>query len=268
MRLNFVKISPAKNTTVLITDYVDPEDYAQVARVVMSYEYLDAEQVGFIVSPRNRNARLRLEMSGGEFCGNGLLSAAAYGLYKGICREGEFLIESSGVDAPLRCAAAAESGNTFRVKGDMPAITGLERLTLEIGTRRISGNLVHLPGISHFVTDFWPTKEDFDLIVDTLQVKADAQALGVIPFQKLDEDRCRILPYVYVRETGSRVFEQACGSGSLALGVHLAGVRGPGCIRVEQPGGSIAVETGVVNRIATAAFLTCEGVVNIDESRL
>jgi len=53
MRLNFIKSSSAKNTTVFITNYVDPQFYRKIARTVMSYEYLQAEQVGFIMKPTN-----------------------------------------------------------------------------------------------------------------------------------------------------------------------------------------------------------------------
>ena len=265
MKLNFVKISPAQNTTVLITDYVDPKVYPEIARVVMSYEYLNAEQVGFIVQPKDKQAKLRLEMSGGEFCGNGLLSAAALGVYKGICQEGSFLVESSGGESPFFCQAKVKAANVFQVKGEMPQPTGVEALTITIGERKVLGKLVHLPGISHFVTDFWPTRENYDQLVEELQRKTAAKALGIIPYRKIEKEKYEILPYVCVEDTGSRVFEKACGSGSLSLGICLANGQSNSVLQVIQPGGSITVEVGAKNYITTDACLTCEGTVNIEK---
>lgn len=103
MRLNFVKASPSQNMTAFITDYVTPSMYVPVANKLMDYEYLHVEQVGFIVGPKEKDAVLRLEMSGGEFCGNALLSAAAYCTHKALTNKEEFYLETSGSDTPLKC---------------------------------------------------------------------------------------------------------------------------------------------------------------------
>lgn len=266
MRLNFVKISPAQNMTVLITDYVDPARYLEIARVVMSYEYLNAEQVGFIVPPKTNQSRLGLEMSGGEFCGNAVLCAAAFGLYKGICQEGSFMVESSGAKAPLLCQAKAKSRNVFEIKAEMPQPFNMEELEIDIEGRSIFGWMVQLSGISHFVTNFWPSRENFEQMVESLQGKVDARALGIIPYRKLGEGKYEIWPYVCVRDTGSRVFEQACGTGSLSLGAHLHALQGECTLQVLQPGGIITVETGAKNFITTDVFFTCEGSVIIEEN--
>ena len=263
MKLNFVKISPAQNTTVLVTDYVNSQAYPEIARSVMSYEYLLAEQVGFIVAAHEAQAVLRLEMSGGEFCANGLLSAAALSVYKGICQEGSFLVESSGSNRPLCCQVSSKAGNVFAVKGEMPQPVGVEEVILAAGEQAVRGKLVHLPGISHFVTEFWPSVKEYDQLAENLQEKTSAQALGIIPYRNIAAGKYEILPYVCVTDTGSRVFEKACGSGSLSLGIHLAGGKQQTALQVDQPGGSITVEIGEKNYIRTDAQITCEGTVFI-----
>ncbi|ATW27695.1 hypothetical protein [Candidatus Formimonas warabiya] len=267
MKLNFVKLSPAKNTTVLITDYVDPVFYQEIARVVMRYEYLGAEQVGFIVPPRNKNSRLRLEMSGSEFCGNAVLSAAALGIYKGLCREDHFCIESSGTALPLSCEVIVRAKNLSRMKAEMPKPDKMEQLKIDTGEKEIPGCLVQLPGISHFVTNCDLPRESYDQVMEILQSKSDAKALGIISYRELGGEKYEIFPFVFVRDSGSKVFEQACGSGSLSLGAYLHATEGKSILEVQQPGGTITVETGVKDYLTADVFFTCEGLVDIAENR-
>lgn len=263
MKLNFVKTSPAKNTTVLITDYVSPEHYREISDKVMSYEYLLAEQVGFIVQPFNNEAQLRLEMSGNEFCGNAVLSAAAYVIHKGISHDRSFYIESSGFGGLLSCEATIKPGNVLQIKAEMPKPDQLEDLELDFAGVTVSGCLVNLPGISHFVTDHCLCNADYFPLMELLALRTAAKAIGIIAYQKVMEKEYKILPYVYVRDSDTRVFEQACGSGSLSLGAYIHRLEGEGTLLVGQPGGLIIVETGVKSYLTADVFFTCEGSVDI-----
>ncbi|GHI01573.1 hypothetical protein [Neobacillus kokaensis] len=264
MRLNFVKISPSKNMTVLITNYVAPAHYSQIANTIMDYEYVNAEQVGFIVSPKSQDSLLRLEMSGGEFCGNALLGAAAYCHYKGLTEKNRFLLETSGADSPLACAVEAKSSNYFEAKAEMPRPISIKDIVIDLNGRSISGCSVQLDGITHFLTDYWPCKDDFNLIIEAVTKKNENKAIGIIPYRRLTEKEYEIWPFVYVKETGSRFFEQACGSGSLALGIHLSKNGKGDKFHIHQPGGIINVETGVKNYISTNVRFTCEGFADIN----
>ncbi|GLY11670.1 hypothetical protein [Pseudobacillus badius] len=262
MKLDFVKASPAQNMTVLITNHPPAARYAAIANTVMSYEYAHAEQVGFLVSPQTADAVLRLEMSGGEFCGNAVLTAAAYCLYKGITVNGCFLLESSGANQPLACEVTKKSSSFFEAKAEMPAPLSVEALTVHADSRAVAGHLVRLDGITHFLTSCWLNEEEFEPVLKQLIGNIDDKAIGIIPYRKLTNEAYEIRPFVYVKETGSQFFERACGSGTLALGVYL-GEKRP--LTVHQPGGVIYVETGEKNFIATTVRFTCEGVINLEE---
>ncbi len=69
----------------------------------MGDEFLHAEQAIFLVQPQTKGAVLRLEMSGGEFCSNAVLSAVAYCSYKELVKDHTYLLEISGLDFPLEC---------------------------------------------------------------------------------------------------------------------------------------------------------------------
>jgi len=264
MRLNFVKVSPSKNMTVFITNYVAPTYYAKISNIIMDYEYLNAEQVGFIVAPKNEKSVLRLEMSGGEFCGNAVLSAAAFCFYKGLTKNSRFLLETSGSELPLACEVKVKSPAHFEAKAEMPNPISIKDIVINLKGKSISGSIVHLNGITHFLTDYWPSEDDFSLIVEEVIKNFEDKAIGVIPYRRLREKDYEIRPFVYVKETGSRFFEQACGSGTLALGLYLSKIKNEKIFNIHQPGGIINVEIGVKNYISTDVRFTCEGFIDLN----
>lgn len=263
MKLNYVKISPAQNMTVLITDFVNQEDHMMISNAVMRYDSLNAEQVGFIVTPSRIDSKIGLRMAGGEFCGNALLSAAAYGTYKGLCPVGDFCVDSSGVNNSLRCETKPVTQNCFSVCAEMPEPVNVRAISLDVLGEAVTGSVVELYGISHFVAEFWPDSKMLDSILDILITKTPSSAIGVIPYRRLSLGSYEIHPYVYVRGTESRVFERACGSGSYALGVHLFRERGEMTAEVHQPGGVISVGMGTSNWISTDVTISSEGSVYI-----
>jgi diaminopimelate epimerase len=263
MVLNFIKASPSQNTTVFITSKCSPYLYGEIARTVMSYEYMNAEQVGFILQPENKGPVIRLEMAGGEFCGNASLAAAAYAVYKGIIDKESFYIEASGAWHPLECRVKTVSPFMYYAECEMPNPVSFEKHSINIEGLDITGSLVDFDGISHFVFGSWQEdKSKMDTILDAVLSSIEAKAVGIIPYRKLEEDNYEIMPYVWVKETGSRVFERGCGSGSMALGIHLKD-HVEGRLNVVQPGGEISVRMHQKNYISTRVKFTCEGCLNI-----
>lgn len=197
MYVDFIKVSPSQNTTVMITSYCPSSDYTKLAEKIMSYEYLQAEQVGFIVPPKNSCSKIGLDMAGGEFCGNAALSAAAY---------------------------------------------------------------VWEKGITHFVLNKTLCPDDYKKVIEQIKNNCTTESIGVISYEKIRGTIYKIKPYVYVEKIDLGLFERSCGSGSFALGIHLAKNEGiTGRTVVNQPGGSIIIEIGDENFISTEVKFTCEG---------
>lgn len=195
--------------TAFITSYADPAHYVEIAKRMMSDEYVSAEQVGFIIPPLKEEAVLRLEMSGGEFCGNGVLSAAAYCHYKHITKKEHFFVEASGTDCLLKCHVERLSDYSFKAKGEMPQATSIKDIVLRVDDRHISGSIVQFQGISHFVTDYWPQVEEYDMLLEAILQKVDDKAIGIIPYKLLADKTYEIRPFVWVKQSGSKVFERA-----------------------------------------------------------
>ena len=99
MKFTVVMADPAGNRTAIVRSGVPKSERAKVAAAIMADPALRAEQVGFETRPLYGKSLGRLEMAGGEFCGN---AARSYGYL--LCREKEIdhcKIEMSGTREQL-----------------------------------------------------------------------------------------------------------------------------------------------------------------------
>lgn len=240
----------------------------------MKYSHLNAEQVGFITAAENKTAVFRLEMSGGEFCGNGVLAAAALAKYLAFSQKDSFYLESSGVDQLLECQIKAVNKNKYLINSTMPINYGHEKWQGEVDSLKLAGDLIKLKGITHLLIDNYDLeKSKVKKLVKKLAAELKADAVGIIPYQNKTE-YFQIKPCVYVPEAGSLVFERGCGSGTLALGLFRAQEQKESLnLTVKQPGGVIKIDirlkikgSDVVVKKAlleNEVEITCEGQVII-----
>ena len=156
MAYDVVIADPAKNITVFVLTPVPPDERAQAAGVLLSDPSLKAEQVGFVIPP-SRNAPLwRLEMMGGEFCGN---AARSFGLYvarrTGLSGEVLLEVEISGADSPVKVRVDTERG---LAEASMPPV--LARETLAYGGADLP--VYVFEGIAHVIApDIRPSEPAF-----------------------------------------------------------------------------------------------------------
>lgn len=212
-----------------------------------------------------------MEMSGGEFCGNGLLALGAYLAWKEDLEQERFFLEFSGVEKPLSCEVEKVSPLSYRVKGEMP-VEGYEITNKEVtvGEEKISGAFVIMKGISHYLflkSDTQSRNLDYPGLLKSLAKEENNQAYGALGYE-VDGEDIQLSPWVYVPGVESLREERSCGSGSLALGLLWAAEREEDIrLTIRQPGGSIAVEI-VYDReekkvtaasIETEVIITCEG---------
>ncbi|MDD5945778.1 MAG: hypothetical protein PUD43_08705 [Clostridia bacterium] len=245
MDIEFVKLSPTRNMTVLVKTPVPRDKQALVGQLIMDYSNVYAEQVGFLEKPENPKAAVRLQMAAGEFCGNGTMAAAAYLALKNGINAGESVdipMEVSGADDLLVCRIKAdEKGYTGTVA--MPLPLDVRDCRYEIGGREYSLSTVFLPGIRHIILPIDEIGSDFRNILETsadeLKKQIEDEAFGIIVYDKINS---RIDPLVIVKASHSMCWEGGCGSGSEALGIYLACLtEGSVEIPLKQPGGTITV---------------------------
>jgi diaminopimelate epimerase len=234
--LRFYKAVPGGNPTILVLDPVSPAERAGIARTLMDAGHIQAEQVGFL----DLDARpVRLNMMGGEFCGNASRATAAVMAREGAglapCRDGlRGELSVSGADAPV-AVMVEESGECW-AEMPMPDLAGDGAPELEPGIA-----VVRVPGITHLLLDenrhAFPA--DFAGAAAALRERfgLDGEAVGCIWYRT--EPFCAIRPVVWVRSTASTHYETGCGSGSLALALWLGhGKKFPMDLQIMQPSGN------------------------------
>ncbi|MGH7246167.1 MAG: hypothetical protein ACREGI_04505 [Candidatus Levyibacteriota bacterium] len=238
------RMYPGGNETVLVTTPVDRVARPEVARRLLA-TYPSAEQVGYIENfGREDGGPVRLSMAGGEFCGNAARSLITMLDGSDAYRhaDGQYVIEVSGVDHPLRGSITADGVITVEmpIRHDASSI------------RRIASDMqvVALDGITHVVVDEQPssagqrTKIEADTLLTSLGLK-DEPASGVIYLSRGEQGSVAIQPFVWVRDVGTLYAETACGSGSTAVGLVEAARSGADTqVSIMQPSGH-AVQVSV-----------------------
>jgi diaminopimelate epimerase len=235
--LRFYKAVPGGNPTILILDPVSPGERAGISRTLMDAGHLQAEQVGFLDLSADP---VRLDMMGGEFCGNACRASAAV-----MAREGAGLeacvgglcgrLSVSGVREPVTVRVEGRSGECW-AQMPMPDAAEEDVRELEQGI-----GVVRMPGITHLLLDEdrhgFP--EDFVRAVAGFRARfgLDGEAVGCIWYRM--EPVCVIRPVVWVRSTETTHYETGCGSGSLALALWIWRRQNfPIGLQVMQPSGN------------------------------
>ena len=262
MELRYTVIDPTKNITLLVTSPTPRNVQPRIAAELLQLE-TDAEQVGFAEGLATGNPRL--QMMGGEFCGNATMSMAAWlnqDLPVGESRS--LTLPVSGGPAPVPCQVTRLDG-CFIGTVSMPLPERIETLSLPVCGVMQSLPVVFLPGICHVIVPADMISRD--QAEEALRSWSDllpGEAMGLL---LLSEDQTSFTPLVYVKPTDSCVWERGCGSGSASIGAWLTAVRGADqCVSLCQPGGAIQVVTKTDDGASLTA-LTITGTVVIGKTK-
>jgi histidine racemase len=146
------------------------------------------------------------------------------------------LIESSGSDQIFRCDVYLKN-NKFFVKVSVNICPIIQKLERDIF-------LVRLDDMSLLLCkyDFTNIKDSALEIFGKLKKRYQEKlkglpAYGIVPFQGFN-NRYRIFPVIYVRETDTIVLETGCGSASMALALLLRTIDNPEQFFITQPSDS------------------------------
>ena len=145
--IRYVTLNPTGNLTCLVLDPVAEKDRGRVTNALINR----CEQVGYLEAPKIYPgcARARLQMMGGEFCGNATMGTAAWlAMQDGLAigEKEEIVLEVSGAEMPVFCMVCREiQGWTGRV--DMPPVLGTE----EIQKDGKMFTAVHMTGMTHLI---------------------------------------------------------------------------------------------------------------------
>ncbi|MBM7870029.1 diaminopimelate epimerase [Clostridium pascui] len=238
--------------TVFIKDSLPRKIHKDVAKEIMQYGNVYAEQVGFIETPVTEEGKkretLRLQMMGGEFCGNAARSLAAYMVYSsypGLNKfQDKYLVElevSGAKDMVLCEVSPTQKSNEFYSKINMPLPLGIDEITFNYENGSLNISKVELPGITHFIvySDGIKNKESF---FEEFKSKSNLDKLDAFGIMFYEPHKNFLEPLVYVRETESLFWERSCVSGTTALAYALSYDKKENLnIEVNEPGGKLLV---------------------------
>lgn len=223
----FYKFSPSGNDTLLILD----DDFARTAEICRDALAVVVAEQAALVDPAARSAR----MAGGEFCVNACRALGA--LFRllnlppdEILGDRSFYqISMSGLQTPATLEVSGQSP-LWEVAVSFPA-AAIARES------RVDCEIVRLPGISHALikTDVFPSKKDAMALAASLAPLFVGQPAYGLVFWRREGGLCEILPYVVVPGADTAMFENSCGSGSLALAL----TQDETTVAVRQPSGEI-----------------------------
>ena len=247
-------LDPAGNVTAIVLSDVLAAERARIAAQLLRLPELRIEQAAFLTAPRC-GGEIRLEMMGGEFCGNALRCAGFYqALRNGAQGKSCVFAEISGADGVQPVMADTAEGTASTV---MPLPLSVQ----PAGWADVQAARVTFAGITHFVIDC--VQPDETLVQRAIAAAPEASAVGAI---FLDRACGSIKPVVFVRETASCVAENSCASGSVATAVVLTADFADGIteIGIGQPGGTL--EVGVQRTDGAVTGLSIGGAVRLTQT--
>lgn len=239
MNIPYWKFDPTGNITLLAQGSFPPEERKRLADLLMQLEP-DAEQVGFL-SPGDGECDLSLTMTGGEFCGNASLSAAAWLLEKRQLPRGDVSLRVSGAPEPVT-VSMEKQGDTWLGSLQMPQVQRISMETLPLGSQMLSVPVVWFPGICHCILTSQIARQQAENVIRQWGQLLDTPALGLMLLNETDH---LLTPLVWVSGADTLFWENSCASGTSAVGAWLARKARASIQRdLIQPGGILRIEAG------------------------
>ena len=262
MEIRYVLMNPTGNRTILVESEVEERDYKKIAEYLLKKEPT-AEQVGFLDVKDKK--KYRLNMAGGEFCGNATMSAAAYAVMKGW-QKTPVKLRVSGTKQELKVDVDSTSDELYTGTVKMPSPVEIKTVSLEIGGSMMKLPAVIFDGITHIIlSGIGIAKKKAEEYVRLWSKELGAPALGLMFY---DDTKKRLKPLVYVQSPETLYWENSCGSGSVATAAWLSecGVKRY-MYEFAEPGGLLrVVKKGKSYYLKGSVLLEKEGLLEMKEA--
>ncbi len=229
LKMNYTILRPAGNDQLLIEGIVKKENRRAI-NDAMIQRFPNVEQVSFYEFDKKNNTA-RLELAGGEFCGNATRSLA-YLLLNG--KPGKLSLQVSGTKH-LLTAGVNKSDTAF---AQMPIFAKNQTV------KKLRNNLfkVELEGITQLIdTSSVEKKSKVELKNYAKKLLREENLLFSVPaagvmFVKQTPTEILLQPVVWVRDIETILYESACASGTAAVALwYSKNKSATTTINVKQP---------------------------------
>lgn len=243
MEIKYKKFAPTGNVTLIVETPVSRSEQPAVAGKLMALDK-NAEQVGFVEEPHYLGAALKLQMMGGEFCGNATIAAAALALSKrepAVGTKDDVWLEISGADEPLCVSIEYTGDGSYTGTVSMPLPESNFDCELVYEGKSIVLPVVRMPGIAHVIATGGLSPDLAQRAIGEWCRQLDTEALGIMFY---DKENKLLNPLVYVASTDSTMWESSCASGSCAVAAFESFRSGESAsLSLRQPGGTITADS-------------------------
>jgi len=237
MEVSYIIFNPAGNITALVMG----DEYTLEQRKLINSRIMEketrVEQVGFVSQKVKR-----LTMAGGEFCGNATRCAALYYIGKQQSIELEINNEKikAGINEELEiwCEVPVEEYNIEKMSENIYKVV-LKGITILV--------VKSIANYNNFKQNAMDLIKKYDLVDD---------AIGVMFIDNI-ENVIKMYPIVWVKEIDTLFFENACGSGTIAVTIVESWLKNSSNqYNVIQPSGeSLMTEIDIEDNMIKRAIL-------------
>ncbi len=234
MRVLIFSAAKGNPTAIVVASNLGRDNYPIINGEIQR-QYPEVEQVGFYEEEDNRP---KLQMAGGEFCGNATRSFACL-LKEFYPDRDSFDFYVSGYEGPVSARVEEVSDGDYFCQaelGEMPC--RIERKSFQ----GVYFKVVDLGGITHIVVqedDYSFCDNNYARQVEKVrtQLGVDNSAVGVLWIKEV-RDLIYMKPVVWVKDIDTCYYETSCGSGSIAVALE----KGRDAEIIQPSGAGIRVE--------------------------
>ena len=233
MIIEYFIVSSSGNVTALVTTPTEKNDYKKISTALFK-THSEVEQIGFL---KNDGDMLTLNMSGGEFCGNAILSAVA--LISDLTgKTGEYTVKISGCDSLIKAKSEINNGE-YHCVCEVPFSKNSRTFSAVVNGKEVLLPVIELDGIAHIIAPLDFDKEDAEKLIKSFAEKQNYKALGIMFYGSSTQ---KVTPLVYVADVDTLFYEKSCASGSCAVCCYEVLKQNKAVsLKLNEPGGTICV---------------------------
>ncbi|ABR48211.1 conserved hypothetical protein [Alkaliphilus metalliredigens QYMF] len=223
-KIEFVKMNPNKNATIIVLNDYPREKYVLLSKELMRMESVYGEQVGFVETSTDPQAYCRLHMMGGEFCANAVASLCSYLAYEENVKVGEkkqCKIEVSGSENLIECETRRLSKG-YRARITMPLPSEIREESITYGGQNIKFGIVEYSGVCQGIVHDEQQGEQSKTLAHYILHHGLAEGYATKGVTLFSNKSQSISPLIFVKETNTEIWENSCGIASASLAAYQA----------------------------------------------
>lgn len=252
-KIKYKILNPGGNKTALVNGCEYTTNQKKLINKTIMAKHIQVEQVGFLSNKINR-----LEMAGGEFC----INASRCAIYE-YSKESKNPIELSVSGTNKKITGRILNDNKVEIKLDICRnIADLIDEKNKLTYVKIDGILIAILDEEKSKQYIGKLRENEEIAKEEIKqfmirnIETTEKAIGLMLLENVS-NKIKVNPIVWVKDIDTVVYETACGSGSLGVGIYNYYKNNEKQIELIQPSGySINIELDTKEQYIESAIIS------------